>query len=81
MDLSLLLKLSDEFNINPLLVIGLFILAYSLLGFGKINRELHKKKDNEIIYWKNKYEKEKDKQLEYEIKKGLLRQAEMLNKN
>lgn len=81
MDLSLLLKVSDKFNINPLFVISGFVLIYGLIGYGKINKELHKKKDEEIIYWKNKYEKEKEEKLEYEIKRSLLRQTEMLNKN
>lgn len=75
--LELLFKLSDKFNINPFVMFGLVFLFY---GF-KINDKLHRKKDEEIENLKKENKKLRDKQLEYEIKKSMVRQTEMLNKN
>ena len=46
--IRLILDLSREFHINPLILIGVLCAAYGLFGFHKINTQLHIKKDEEI---------------------------------
>ena len=72
-----LLKVSSEFHINPYVLLGAICLIYTLLGFSKNNKELHKFKDNEI----DRLKKEKQElRNELAMFKSLKRQSEFLKK-
>ena len=76
--IRLILDLSREFHINPLILIGVLCAAYGLFGFHKINTQLHIKKDEEIERLKNKYDKVKDELFELQFKNSVARQSSML---
>lgn len=72
--LKLILELSKEFHINPFVLIGVVLLAYSFFGFSKNNKELHRMKDEEI----ERLKKEKaDLSNELAMIKSIKRQTEM----
>lgn len=77
-EIKLILYLSKTFGINPLFLFGFVLFIYSMIMKEKLNKELHKKKDEEIERLKNKYDKVKDELFELQFKNSVTRQSSML---
>ena len=78
-------ELSKQFNINPLILIGLFLFGQAFFYGLRINSKLHKmkddinnKKDDEIKFLKNELYHAKN---ELELIKSLKIQTEMFVQN
>ena len=76
--IRLILDLSREFHINPLILIGVLCAAYGLFGFHKINTQLHIKKDEEIEKLKKDNDKLREEKFELELKKSFKNQSGMI---
>lgn len=76
--IKLILDLSKEFHINPLILVGVLCSAYGLFGFHKINTQLHIKKDEEIEKLKKEIDLHRNKILELELKNSLRNQSAMI---
>lgn len=79
--IDLIFKLSDKFNINPLIMFGLVFLLYGL----KINNKLHEKKDEEnkqkdekIEKLKKENDKLREEKFELELKESFKNQSGMI---
>ena len=79
--IRLILDLAKEFHINPLILLGIILTSYGLLGFHRVNTQLHKKKDEEIDKLKKEVDLHRDKILELELKGSLRNQSGMLYYN
>lgn len=76
--IGLILSLAKEFHYNPLVIFGVVFTAYGLLGFHKINTQLHKKKDEEIEKLKKENDKLREEKFELELKRSFKNQSGMI---
>lgn len=76
--IKLILDLSREFHINPLILLGVISSAYGLFGFHKVNTQLHKKKDEEIEKLKKENYKLREQKFELELKSSMKNQSGMI---